>query len=100
MPRAAAVPTGAAGAHRQRVRCTPFARALNWGLERPAVHRRFREPPKDTLKAFHPFPAFDYDPHPWDDLFQAIAVDHQFDDAFWQQRNILARVGAISQSAT
>jgi len=28
-------------------------------------------------------------PHPWDDLWRAIAVEHPYRDAWWQERNLL-----------
>ena len=30
-----------------------------------------------------------YDPHPWDDLWEAVAVDHQARDEWWDERNLL-----------
>ena len=37
----------------------------------------------------------DYDSHPWDDIFTAIAIEHQLDDAYWQVRNISDRLKDI-----
>ena len=34
-----------------------------------------------------------YDPHPWDDLWRAIAVEHQVRDEFWDERKVLPRAG-------
>jgi predicted acyl esterase len=30
-----------------------------------------------------------HDPHPWDDLWRAIAAEHPFRDAWWEDRNLL-----------
>ena len=30
-----------------------------------------------------------HDPHPWDDLWRAIAVEHPLRDAWWDDRNLL-----------
>jgi predicted acyl esterase len=30
-----------------------------------------------------------HDPHPWDDLWRAIVVEHPVRDAWWEQRNLL-----------
>lgn len=29
-----------------------------------------------------------HDPHPWDDLWRAVAVEHPLRDAWWDQRNL------------
>ena len=30
-----------------------------------------------------------HDPHPWDDLWRAVAVEHPFRDEWWDERNLL-----------
>ena len=30
-----------------------------------------------------------HDPHPWDDLWRSVAVEHQVRDAWWDERNVL-----------
>jgi len=73
----------------------PLFRLLNWILQRPVIHRRFSQPPQDQLSAFNRVLFFDYDSHPWDDIFTEIAIDHQLDDAYWQARNVTERLGEI-----
>lgn len=59
-------------------------------LHTPAIHKRFETMNgeaaiaglKAVLKMHH-------DPHPWDELWNAIAVEHPFRDAWWDERNIL-----------
>jgi uncharacterized protein len=56
----------------------------------PAIHRKFETANgeaaiaglKILLKLHH-------DPHPWDDLWRAIAAEHPFHDAWWEERNLV-----------
>jgi putative CocE/NonD family hydrolase len=72
----------------------PF-RLLNWALQRPGIHRRFALPPHDQLRAFNRALFLGYPVHPWDDIFTAVAVQHQYDDTYWQGRNCADRIGDI-----
>jgi predicted acyl esterase len=59
-------------------------------LHLPAIHRKFATfngeaaltQLKFLLKLHH-------DPHPWDDLWRAIVVEHPLRDSWWDDRNIL-----------
>ncbi len=56
----------------------------------PAIHRKFENTNgeaaiagiKALLKLHHP-------PHPWDDLWRAIAAEHPLRDAWWEERNLV-----------
>jgi putative CocE/NonD family hydrolase len=65
-------------------------------LNQPVVHRRLGningESAKSVLKLVMKAP---YDPHPWDDLWRAVAVDHQTRDGFWDERNALPGLGEV-----
>lgn len=54
------------------------------------VHHRFAtlngESAMGVMKALMRLP---YDPHPWDDLWRATAVEHPVRDAWWDERNVL-----------
>ena len=56
----------------------------------PAIHKRFEtmngEAAIAGLKALL---KLHHDPHPWDDLWRAIAVEHPLRDAWWEDRNLL-----------
>jgi uncharacterized protein len=75
-------------------RWLPF-RLLNWILQRPGIHRRLARPLGDQLSAFNRALFFDYDSHPWDDIFTEIAIDHQLNGAYWQTRTITHRLNEI-----
>jgi hypothetical protein len=36
-----------------------------------------------------------HDAHPWDDIWQAMAVEHQRRDEFWDERNVLPMLGQV-----
>jgi uncharacterized protein len=56
----------------------------------PKVHARFSslngESAVGLMKGLMRLP---YDPHPWDDLWRATAVEHPLRDAWWDERNVL-----------
>jgi putative CocE/NonD family hydrolase len=66
------------------------ANAARKVLNQPAVHRRLGningESAKSVLNLIMKAP---YDADPWDDLWRAVAVDHQTRDGFWDERNAL-----------
>lgn len=66
---------------------------LHW----PAVHKRFEhfngEAALAVLKSV--MAKVPHDPHPWDDLLRETLVEHQLKDAYWRERDNLARAGRI-----
>lgn len=64
--------------------------AVGHVLKLPGIHAKFATMNgeamiaglKTMLKLHHP-------PHPWDDLWRAILVEHPFRDAWWDERNLL-----------
>ena len=56
----------------------------------PFVHKKFEtmngEAAMTGLKLLQ---KLHHDPHPWDDLWRSIAVEHPFRDAWWEERNLL-----------
>ena len=59
-------------------------------LRTPAIHRKFAtfngEAAMTGLKVLL---KLHHDPHPWDDLWRAIVVEHPLRDVWWDDRNIL-----------
>ena len=74
----------------------PTFHALNRLLQQPRIHRRFGRPLTDQLKAFNRVLRLDYDPQPWDDLYQQVAIEHPFYDGYWRARDITDRLGEIT----
>lgn len=59
-------------------------------LNTPRLHKKFAtmngESSIGILKAAL---RLHHDPHPWDDLWRAVAVEHQVRDDWWDERNVL-----------
>ena len=69
-----------------RSRVADLARRV---LNTPRLHRRFAmmngESSVVALRAALRLP---HDPHPWDDLWRAVAVEHPLRDAWWDERDL------------
>ncbi len=65
-------------------------------LSLPPIHARFAtmngEAALAGLKWLLKLP---HDPHPWDDLWRATAVEHPLRDAWWEERNVLPLLDRI-----
>jgi uncharacterized protein len=59
-------------------------------LNTPRLHKKFAtmngESSIGIMKAAL---RLQHDPHPWDDLWRSVAVEHQIRDAWWDERNVL-----------
>jgi hypothetical protein len=59
-------------------------------LNRPRLHKKFAtmngESSIGIMKAAL---RLHHDPHPWDDLWRSVAVEHQVRDEWWDERNVL-----------
>jgi predicted acyl esterase len=59
-------------------------------LHLPAVHRKFATMNGEAaVTALKLLMKLHHDPHPWDDYWRAIAVEHPLRDAWWDERNLL-----------
>jgi putative CocE/NonD family hydrolase len=55
----------------------------------PAIHKKFEHANGEAaIAGLRVLLKFHHDPHPWDDLWRAIAVEHPFRDAWWEERNL------------
>jgi hypothetical protein len=65
-------------------------------LNQPKIHARFAhlngEAAVGGLKAVM---RVHYDPHPWDELFQQIAFEHQVRDEFWDERTVIPALAGV-----
>jgi uncharacterized protein len=58
-------------------------------LRTPALHEKFATFNGETaLAGLKLLLELHHDPHPWDDLWRAIAVEHPVRDAWWDDRNL------------
>ncbi|HLX82970.1 MAG TPA: CocE/NonD family hydrolase [Terriglobales bacterium] len=81
---------GMTSGHTNKLWRSKLIDAMRALLLSPAIHRKFEMANgeaaiaglKILLKLHH-------DPHPWDDLWRAIAAEHPFRDDWWEDRNLL-----------
>jgi uncharacterized protein len=81
---------GMTSGHTNRLWRSKLLEAVRSLLLTPAIHRQFATINgeaaiaglKILLKLHH-------DPHPWDDLWRSVVVEHPLRDAWWDDRNIL-----------
>jgi uncharacterized protein len=59
-------------------------------LRTPHIHRRFATSQGDAAMAgLRMLLKLHHDPHPWDDLWREIAVEHPVRDAWWEDRSMV-----------
>ena len=57
----------------------------------PAVHKKFEMANGEAaIAGLKVLLKLHHDPHPWDDLWRAIAAEHPFRDSWWEERNLLS----------
>jgi putative CocE/NonD family hydrolase len=65
-------------------------------LKLGAVHRRFEHLNGEaTVRVLQSILRTHYPPHPWDDLFFEVAVEHQTKDDFWRDRDVQALIDRV-----
>ena len=70
--------------------------AVRHVLHAQRVHARFAHMNgESTVAALRLAMRARHEPHPWDDLWRAIAVEHPLRDEFWDDRSVLDRLGEI-----
>jgi predicted acyl esterase len=70
-----------------RSRLMDAMRAL---LLTPGIHKKFEMANGEAaIAGLKVLLKLHHDPHPWDDLWRAIAAEHPFRDAWWEDRNLL-----------
>jgi predicted acyl esterase len=58
-------------------------------LRTPALHKKFETANGEaTLTELKMLLKLHHDPHPWDDLWRAVVVEHPVRDAWWDDRNL------------
>jgi predicted acyl esterase len=59
-------------------------------LHTPAIHRKFATfNGEAAMTGIKMLLKLHHDPHPWDDLWRSVVVEHPLRDAWWEDRNIL-----------
>jgi predicted acyl esterase len=56
----------------------------------PGIHKKFENANGEAaIAGLKVLLKLHHDPHPWDDLWRAIAAEHPFRDTWWEERNLL-----------
>jgi uncharacterized protein len=64
--------------------------AIRTILLTPRIHKKFEKANGEAaIAGLRVLLKLHHDPHPWDDLWRAIAAEHPFRDAWWEDRNLL-----------
>jgi uncharacterized protein len=65
-------------------------------LRTPQVHRKFATANGEAaMAALRALLKLHHDPHPWDDLWRAAAVEHPVRDEWWDERNLVPLLGRV-----
>ncbi|WP_213958842.1 CocE/NonD family hydrolase [Variovorax sp. dw_954] len=65
-------------------------KAVSALLRTPAIHKKFETANGEAaLTGLRALLKLHHDPHPWDDLWRAIIVEHPLRDAWWDERNLM-----------
>lgn len=63
----------------------------------PRVHKKFEHTNGEAaIASIKVLLKLHHDPHPWDDLWRAIAAEHPFRDAWWEERNLLPLLDRVN----
>lgn len=87
---------GMTSSHTNKLWRSKLLSALRSVLRTPALHKKFAtingEAAMTGLKILL---KLHHDPHPWDDLWRSIVVEHPLRDAWWDDRNIFPLLDKI-----
>jgi len=62
----------------------------------PGIHKKFEMANGEAaIAGLKVLLKLHHDPHPWDDLWRAIAAEHPFRDAWWEDRNLLPLLDSV-----
>jgi predicted acyl esterase len=81
---------GMTSGHTNKLWRSKLMDAMRALLLTPAIHKKFETANGEAaIAGLKVLLKLHHDPHPWDDLWRAIAAEHPFRDAWWEDRNLL-----------
>jgi hypothetical protein len=87
---------GMTSSHTNKLWRSKLLDAVRTMLLTPGIHKKFEMANGEaTLAGLKMLLNLHHDPHPWDDLWRAIAAQHPFHDAWWEDRNLLPLLDRI-----
>jgi uncharacterized protein len=87
---------GMTSGHTNKLWRSALMDAMRALLLTPAIHKKFETANGEAaIAGLKVLLNLHHDPHPWDDLWRAIAAEHPFRDAWWEERNLLTLLDRI-----
>jgi putative CocE/NonD family hydrolase len=81
---------GMTSSHTNKLWRSKLLDAVRAILRTPAIHKKFATfNGEAALTGLKLLLKLHHDPHPWDDLWRAIVVEHPLGDAWWDDRNLM-----------
>ncbi len=81
---------GMTSGHTNKLWRSKLVDAVGHLLKTPALHKQFATANGEAaMTGLKVLLKLHHDPHPWDDLWRAIVVEHPLRDAWWDDRNLL-----------
>ena len=81
---------GMTSGHTNKLWRSTLVDAVRALLLTPGIHKKFEMANGEAaIAGLKVLLKLHHDPHPWDDLWRAIAAEHPFRDAWWEDRNLL-----------
>jgi len=87
---------GMTSSHTNKLWRSKLVDAVRTILLTPGIHKKFEMANGEAaIAGLKVLLKLHHDPHPWDDLWRAIAAEHPFRDAWWEDRNLLPLLDRI-----
>jgi predicted acyl esterase len=81
---------GMTSRHTNKLWRNRLVEAVGTLLKTPVVHKQFATANGEAaMTGLRLLLKLHHDPHPWDDLWRSICVEHPLRDAWWDERNLL-----------
>ena len=81
---------GMTSGHTNKLWRSKLLQAVRALLLTPAIHKKFEHANGEAaIAGLKVLLKLHHDPHPWDDLWRAIAAEHPVRDAWWEDRNLI-----------
>jgi uncharacterized protein len=87
---------GMTSSHTNKLWRSKLIEAVRAVLLTPGIHKKFEHANGEAaIASIKVLLNLHHNPHPWDDLWRAVAAEHPFRDAWWEDRNLLPLLGRI-----
>ncbi len=87
---------GMTSGHTNKLWRSKLMDAMRALLLTPSIHKKFEMANGEAaIAGLKVLLNLHHDPHPWDDLWRAIAAEHPLRDAWWEDRNLLPLLDRI-----